>query len=85
MNETLKQIIEKAGWTDWTEDDNWIHPSMERGYFWTGDFEKLAELIVKECASVCYQHSFNAGDQETVLGQAYTECGDDIKRLFGVK
>ena len=48
------------------------------------DYEKFAELIVRECAEVCYEHSFHAGGIDTHFGYGYKDCGDDIKRNFGV-
>ena len=53
--------------------------------FTTDELEKFGETIVRECAAVCYEHSFNAGDVDTPMGFAYSECGDDIKRSFGVE
>ena len=46
---------------------------------------KFAELIVKECAEVCYDHSNAAGGVDTAFGYGYKDCGDDIKRNFGVE
>lgn len=50
-----------------------------------GNIEKFAKLIIQECADVCYQHSENAGGADTAFGYGYKDCGDDIKRIFGVK
>ena len=47
--------------------------------------EKFAELIVQECADICYHHSNAAGGVDTHFGYGYKDCGDDIKRNFGVK
>jgi hypothetical protein len=47
--------------------------------------EKFAELIVRECAEVCYDHSRVAGGVDTDFGYGYKDCGDDIKRNFGVE
>jgi hypothetical protein len=47
--------------------------------------EKFAELIVQECAEVCYDHSNAAGGIDTDFGYGYKDCGDDIKRNFGVE
>ena len=47
--------------------------------------EKFAELIVRECAEVCYDHSNAAGGVDTHFGYGYKDCGDDIKRNFGVE
>ena len=47
--------------------------------------EKFAELIVRECAEVCYHHSEAAGGVDTAFGYGYKDCGNDIKRHFGVE
>ena len=47
--------------------------------------EKFAELIVQECADICYHHSNAAGGVDTHFGYGYKDCGDDIKREFGVE
>mgnify|MGYP006116157383 CR=1 FL=1 len=47
--------------------------------------EKFAELIVRECADVCYHHSWAAGGEDTAFGYGYKDCGDDVKQHFGVE
>jgi hypothetical protein len=47
--------------------------------------KKFAELIIRECAEVCYGHSNAAGGIDTDFGYGYKDCGDDIKRNFGVE
>jgi len=47
--------------------------------------QKFAELIIRECAEVCYEHSNAAGGVDTDFGYGYKDCGDDIKRNFGVE
>jgi hypothetical protein len=50
MNEKIKELAKKAGWVDWTDDDNWIHPYYkERGYLTLEDLEKFAKIIIAEC------------------------------------
>jgi hypothetical protein len=51
----------------------------------TIETKKFAELIVRECAEVCYDHSNAAGGVDTHFGYGYKDCGDDIKRNFGVE
>jgi hypothetical protein len=46
---------------------------------------KFAELIVRECADVCYHHSWAAGGEDTAFGYGYKDCGDDVKQHFGVE
>ena len=73
MNERIKLLMIEAGFfpTELTQ----VGPSVE----------KFAELIVKECAEVCYDHSRVAGGVDTEFGYGYKDCGDDIKRNFGVE
>ena len=66
MNERIRELAEQAGLHDF------VFEAMGIGE----DFEKFAELIVKECA-------------ETVEGSAYIEptlelIADDIREHFGV-
>jgi len=49
------------------------------------DYRMFARLIVKECAEVCYDHSNAAGGVDTAFGYGYKDCGNDIKRNFGVE
>ena len=49
------------------------------------DLERFAELIVRECADICYDQSNAAGGVDTHFGYGYKDCGDDIKRNFGVE
>ena len=46
--------------------------------------EKFAELIVAECAEVCYLYNA-AGGADTAFVYGYKDCGDDIKQHFGVE
>lgn len=81
MNERIKELIKQAT----TREE--FYPAGCNGYpEYRYDFnkEKFAELIVKECAEVCFQHSQNAGE-DTAFGFGYKECGDDIKKIFGVE
>ena len=48
-----KLIAKSAGWKDWTNDDNWIHPyEKERGYLTLNDLNKFVESVVYECILV---------------------------------
>jgi hypothetical protein len=68
MNEQIKQLAEQAGFT------------VENGHIQSLAYkqtEKLAELIVKECAELC----------DNLQKWPSTEprhCADDIKQHFGV-
>ena len=62
MNERLKELMLKAGYAA---------PEL------AGRANKLAELIVMECLSICE----NLGDK----GMDGHYCADEIGRTFGVK
>ena len=72
MNERIKELAEQAGFfpTELTQ----VGPSVE----------KFAQLIVRECAEVCYLYNA-AGGADTAFVYGYKDCGDDIKRNFGVE
>ena len=76
MNKRIRQLAEQAGYTkDMFGIGHWDMPECE----------KFAELIVQECAEVCYHHSKAAGGVDTAFGYGYKDCGNDIKRHFGVE
>jgi hypothetical protein len=63
----------------------------EWGYFFSGDeLEKFAELIVRECASICelngqsYTHSFTPA-KARLAESTSNHCGLMIKKHFGVE
>lgn len=59
MNEKIKELARKAGWVDWTDDDNWIYPdAQERGYFIAEDLEKFAKIIIAECHKEIAENSW---------------------------
>jgi hypothetical protein len=63
-----------------------IHIHMSTGEYndTMKKFEKLAELVVKECISVC-ECEWD-GDADTfATSEAYNECADAIKEHFGVE
>jgi hypothetical protein len=72
MNERFKELLEQAG----------LQPYYDAQ---EGQIEKFAQLIVQECAEVCYDHSNAAGGIDTDFGYGYKDCGNDIKRNFGVE
>lgn len=82
MNERIKELAEQAKINFWCSE-------VDASSHYLGDKEeslkKFAELIIRECAEICYEHSANAGGTSTTFGYGYKECGDDIKREFGVK
>lgn len=80
----IEELAKQAGWNDWTDDDNWIHPYyQERGYLTLNDLEQFAELIVKECV-----RSIGDGDgsMSSMDEHIWREvCQDEIKKHFGIK
>jgi hypothetical protein len=81
MNERIKELALKAGGGLSCIAEPLEHPWK----FSERELEKFAELIVKECAEVCYNHSVAAGGVDTAFGYGYKDCGNDIKRHFGVE
>jgi len=76
MNERIQELLIEA--REQTKEGKFHAPTA----VWA---EKFAEMLVQECANVCYQHSWAAGGTDTAFGYGYKDCGDDIKRTFGVK
>ena len=66
MNERIKELAEQVD--EWFREDghSYSRPAWN---------EKLAELIVRECANICYNEDFTNGS-------AY---GNEIWKHFGVK
>lgn len=87
MNERLKELAEQA---KKYVDDKWAKegspPYPDAHYLFLDERDsKFAELIVRECAEICYHHSEAAGGVDTAFGYGYKDCGNDIKRHFGVE
>ena len=76
MNERIRELVRQAGI---------YQPERFDGIDGSNQLEKFAELIVRECADICYHHSNAAGGVDTHFGYGYKDCGDDIKRNFGVE
>jgi len=72
MNQRIEKLIEQC--TSYNNSDGWMF-----------DKQKFAELIVRECAEICYHHSRAAGGVDTAFGYGYKDCGNDIKQHFGVE
>ena len=67
MNERIKLLAEQAGST---------HKQNLGVYqFYTDELEKFAELIVRECAEICWNEDF-------LTGNGYAEA---IEHHFGVE
>lgn len=74
MNELMRELAERAAREHQGPNDGFVYP-----------VDTLIKLVVEECANVCYHHSDAAGGPSTVFGLGYRECGDDIKKTFGIK
>ena len=72
MNERIKQL-EKLAYSEFLHERG--------GSYMAFDLYKFAELIVHECANVCFRID-EEYDGEDVLA---TWCGDGILKHFGVK
>ena len=79
MNERIKELAEQAGGEFYTG----FAGSPNSVKFMEQDFEKLAELIVKECVNVVEGGSFLHDQAPTAIFAK--ECSAAIKRHFGVK
>jgi len=79
MNERIKELAEQAKEHANHLDSIGVDASMEDIFN-----QKFAELIVRECAEVCYLYNA-AGGADTAFVYGYKDCGDDIKRNFGVE
>jgi len=79
MNERIRELAKQTGYI-------WHASGDPKIYEFTPEkLEKFAELIVKECAEICYHHSQAAGGVDTAFGYGYKDCGNDIKKHFGVE
>jgi len=75
MNERIRELAEQAG----IEFDDSFSLEPETIYYLKlSDFEKFAELIVRECANICFSE---AEGHSMAFGE---HCGVVIKEHFGV-
>ena len=81
MNERIKLLAEQAE----SSRLEYNSATMMTERIQEFDKQKFAELIVRECADVCYHHSWAAGGEDTAFGYGYKDCGDDVKQHFGVE
>jgi hypothetical protein len=81
MNERIKLLADQARVLADEFQEQWKAGPSNEEFFQ----EKFAQLIVRECADICYDHSNAAGGVDTHFGYGYKDCGDDIKRNFGVE
>ena len=80
MNERIKKLVKQAGLTfvnSITDDNEDIEcvADTDGGLPCSTELEKFAELIVRECADICYNRDYTNGS-------AY---GEAIEEHFGVE
>ena len=73
MNERIRELAEKT-----MNSDTAPHLSTELYCFTKSEFEKFAELIVRECVSICKEK-----EQPNLYG--VREVENTIKQHFGVE
>ena len=80
MNERIAAIIDKMNYS------GLIYQAGDYEMSVTGkDLEYLAELIVKECASVCHTHGWGMLEHGMSGHNIADDCGTLIKEHFGVE
>jgi hypothetical protein len=83
MNERMAELVGKA----WEEADKEV--SEKDWHTWVHDeiFQaKLVELVVKECANVCYLNIIGmVGTHASAHNSAIDACAKQIKTHFGVE
>ena len=88
MNQRIEKLAEQAGIWKPTHD----HKTWVKGEYISspGELEKFAELIVRDCASICeingqsYKHSFTPA-KARLAESTSNHCGLMIKKHFGVE
>ena len=77
MNERIKQLAEQANELDYETFDEYNHKTVQHYKF---NKEKFAELIVRECGNVAWQHTPETEELE------YSHLiKDKILKQFGVE
>jgi len=63
-----------------------IHIHMSTGEYndTLKKFEKLAELIILECAKVCADNGMRAGGGNTIVGETFLDASKLIRGNFGL-
>jgi hypothetical protein len=72
MNERIRELAEQC--TSYNNSDGWLF-----------DKAKFAELIVRECMTVCADNACRAGGLNTQVGEDLYLAADVIKEHFGVE
>ena len=73
MNKRIEELADQCNWQEVVVEDGeeWIHAHFDK--------QKFAELIVRECANICFSE---AAGHNMAFGE---HCGVVIKEHFGVK
>lgn len=85
MNELIYELAKDAGYnikTYWTSDDNYKTLAQTEHYRKDDELEKFAELVIKECAKVCWDKYRNDDSLSRNVGVMFS---NDIKKHFGVE
>ena len=81
MNERIKELAEQVGAVQ-----NVLAMGRHDGVLFTEtELEKFAELIVRECASVCHTHGWGMLEHGMSGHSIADDCGTLIKEHFGVE
>jgi len=78
MNERIKELAEQAGgefYEGFAGSTNFVK-------FAEDDFEKFAELIVRECAAICQDVD---GEDSIEAKSGRQDCAVEIREHFGVE
>ena len=87
MNERIRELAEQAGlkYYNWVTNESNINDGTFK-YPRLEDYEKFAELIVRECAKVCEKQVAGAvGTYASAHNNAIGVCIKGIKQHFGVE
>lgn len=76
MNEQIRELAEQAGFENGHQDRN--------GNSLSGELEKFAELIVRECANIAREVGTSTNTEDFALDRCY-EIEAKIEQHFGVK
>jgi hypothetical protein len=88
MNERIQQLAEQALQLVADKHTNGDESRLNTDSYHVKDLiqEKFAELIVRECVSICYAESRTAGANGNLAEySALSKAGGHIKDHFGVK
>ena len=83
MNERIKELALQAG-IEFTYDPTET-PMRAFVECWEDEMAKFAELIVRECASVCHTHGWGMLEHGMSGHSIADDCGTLIKEHFGVE